>query len=147
MAFSSYYFKILPTFYHGIFSDWESIFLFFHYYYFLEISRNYIMPIMSIILIIVSNITVLVSQKIISFGFLCLWAMVSTKRLVQVPPPTSLYPTRFSPGLFVVLQEMLDQSSISVIRLFAKDNAFSKKIRFFPLSHCWSILLFCFYVF
>ena len=52
----------------------------------------------------------------------------------KTPPsasPNSLSPTRFSTGLFVVLQEMLDQHSIAVIRLFAKDNAFSKKIRFF----------------
>ena len=36
---------------------------------FLDISRNHIMSIMSIVIIIFSNITVLVSQNIISFGF------------------------------------------------------------------------------
>ena len=40
--------------------------------FFLEIGRNYIMSIMSVIIIIVSNITVLVSQNIVFFGFLCL---------------------------------------------------------------------------
>ena len=72
--------------------------------FFLEIGRNYIMSIMSVIITIVSNITVLVSQNIVFFGFLCLWAMVSIRRLLQVPPPNSLSPTRFSPGWFVVLQ-------------------------------------------
>ena len=84
-----------------------------------------------------------------SLDFLCLWAMVSITRLLQVSPPTFLSPTRFSRGLFIVLQEMFDQPSIAVIRLFAKDNAFSKKTRFFLLAHWWSvlILLFSLYVF
>ena len=80
---------------------------------------------MSIILTIVNNITVVVSQNIIFFRFLSLWAMVSIIRLLQVSSPTLLSPTRFSPGLFV-WQEILDQLSIAVIRLFAKDNALSK---------------------
>ena len=51
---------------------------------FLEIiDKSYILSIMSIIITIVSNITVLVSQKIVFFGFLCLWAMVSIRRLIQ----------------------------------------------------------------
>ena len=84
-----------------------------------------------------------------SWDFLCLWAMVSISRLLQVSPPTSLSPTRILPKLFVVCQEMRDQPSIAVIRLYAKDNAFSKKLRFFLLAHCWLvlILLFCLYVF
>ena len=58
-------------------------------------------------------------------------------------------PTRFSPGFFAVLQEIFYQLSLDVIRLFVNDNAFSKKIRFFLLAHCWSvlILLLCLYVF
>ena len=90
------------------------------------------MSITSIAITVVSNITVLVSHNMIFFRYFCLSAMLSRRRLLQVPPPpTSLSPTRFSPGLFVVLQEMLNQTSIAVIRLFAKDNAFSKKISFF----------------
>ena len=88
---------------------------------------------MSIILIIVNNITVLVSQNIIFFRFLSLWAMVSIIRLLQVSSPTLLSPTRFSQGLFV-WQKIFDQLSIAVIRLFAKNNAFYKKIGFFFLS-------------
>ena len=58
-------------------------------------------------------------------------------------PPSS----KFSPGLLAVLLEILYQRSFAVIRLFAKDNAFSKKKIF--LTHCWSvlILLFCLPVF
>ena len=41
----------------------------FIFLFFLEIGRNYIMSIMSIIITIVSNVTVLVSQNIIFFGF------------------------------------------------------------------------------
>ena len=43
----------------------------------------------------------------------------SIRRLLQLsPPPLSL--TRFSPGLFVVLQEMLYQPSFALIRLLQK---------------------------
>ena len=44
----------------------------------------------------------------------------------QVAPITSLPPTRFSPVLFVFLQEILSQPCFAPIRLFAKDNAFLK---------------------
>ena len=102
---------------------------------------------MSIIITIVSNITVLVSHNIIFFGlFMPMSHGVNKKTLSSVFPHLHP-PTRFSPGLFVVLQKILYQSS--VIRLFAKDSAFSKKIRFCLLAHCWSVLifLFCLYVF
>ena len=111
---------------------------------FLETGKNYIM---SIIITIVRNITVLRSQNIIFFRFFMPMSHGVFKKTLPSasPPPTSLSPSRFSPGLFVALQEMLDQPSTAVIRLFAKDNAFSKTIRFFLLAHCWSvlILLFC----
>ena len=91
------------------------------------------MSITSIVITVVSNITVLVSHNMIFFRYFayqpCCQEEDSSK--CPPPPPTSLSPTRFSPGLFVVLQEMLNQTSIAVIRLFAKDNAFSKKISFF----------------
>ena len=92
----------------------------------------------------------LITVLVFSLDFLYLWAVVSIIRLLQVPTLTSLSPTRLSSGLFVAWQKILDQPSIAVIRLLAKDNAFSKKKkRFFLLAHCWlvSILLFCLYVF
>ena len=59
---------------------------------------------MSIIITIVSNITVLVPQNIIFFGFFMPMRHGVNKRLLhaQVPPLPSPFPTRFSPGLFVV---------------------------------------------
>ena len=50
---------ILPTFHHGIFSDWKSL-LIIIIIIFLEIGWNY----MSIIITVVSNITVLVSTNV-----------------------------------------------------------------------------------
>ena len=102
---------------------------------------------MSIIITIVSNITMLVSQNIIFFGFFMLMSHGVNKKCL---PHTSLSPTRFSPGLFVVLQEMLHQTSIDVNRLFAKGNAFSRKIRFFSFSSLlvgfdFTVLFICFY--
>ena len=129
---------------HGIFSDWlpNPTYLFFIYFliylFIFEICRNY----MSIIITIVSNITVSVSRNIIFFGF-----FMPMSHGVNKKTPSSVSP--HLPGLFVVLQEILYQPSFAVIKLFAKDNAFSKKIRFFLLAYCWSvlILLFCLGVF
>ena len=110
----------------------------FIYLFIFEICRNY----MSIIITIVSNITVSVSRNSIFFGFFMPMSHGANKKTRS---SVSLH----LPGLFVVLQELLYQSSFAVIRLFVKDNAFSKKIRFFLLAHCWSvlILLFCLCVF
>ena len=107
------------------------------------------MSIMSIIITIVSNITVLVSQNIFFGYFMPMSHSVNKKTPPSASPNLPLSPSRFSSGLFVVWQEMLDQLSIVVIRLLARDNAFSKKIRCFLLAHCWLvlILLFCLYVF
>ena len=83
---------------------------------------------------------------LLSWDCLCLCAMVSIKRLLEVLPLTFLSPTRFSTCFFVVLQEMLDHPSFAVIRLFEKDNVFSKKINFyFQLfaGRFW----FCFFVY
>ena len=64
---------------------------------FLEMGRNYV----STIITIISNIT------------------VCHRRLLQLStPPLSL--ARFSPDLFVVLQEILYQSSFALIRLLQK---------------------------
>ena len=52
--------------------------------------------------------------------------MVSIRTLLEVSSPTSLSATSFSPDLFVVLQETPYQPSFTLIRLFAKDNEFSK---------------------
>ena len=115
-------------------------------FYFLELCRNY----MSIIITIIGNNTVLVSHNLILFWFFMSMSHgVKKKRLLQVSPSSSIPPTSVLPGLFVVLQEILYQPSFAVIRLFAKDISFSKKIRFFLLAYCWSvlILLFCLYVF
>ena len=84
---------------------------------------------MSIIITIVSNITVSVSRHIIFFGF-----FMAVSHGVNKKTPSSV--STLLPGLFVVLQEILYQRSFAVIRLFAKDNAFSKKIKFFLLAHC-----------
>ena len=71
--------------------------------------------------------------------------MVSISRLLQMSPPTSFSRTKFLTGLFIVWEEVLDQPFIAVTRLFAKDNAFSKKIRSFVWVNYWLvlILLFC----
>ena len=109
-------------------------------FYFLELCRNY----MSIIITIIGNNTVLVSHNLILFGFFMSMSHgVKKKRLLQVPPsrplpppPPPPSPTSVLPGLFVVSQEILYQPSFAVIRLFAKDISFSKKTRFFLLTHC-----------
>ena len=117
--------------------------------FFIEIGKNYTVPIKSVVITIVSNITMLVSQSIIFFGYFVPMNHSVNKKTSLSSSPIPLSPTKFSPGLLVLLQEILDQPSIAVIRLFAKDNAFSKKIRFFLLAHCWSvlILLFSLYIF
>ena len=75
---------------------------------------------MSIIRTIVSNITVSVSRNSIFFGFFMPMSHGANKKTRS---SVSLH----LPGLFVVLQEILYQPSFAVIRLFVKDNAFSKK--------------------
>ena len=71
---------------------------------------------------------------------------MSIRKLLQVPPTTSLPTTRFSPGLFIVLQEMLDQSSFAVIRLF---NLIFEENKIFSFSSLlvgsdFAVLLICF---
>ena len=71
MTFPSRNFKICQSSIMEFFQIDDPSFYFF-LLFFLEIGRNYIMSIMSVIITIVSNITVLVSQNIVFFGFLCL---------------------------------------------------------------------------
>ena len=56
--------------------------------------------------------------------------------------------TRFSTGLFVILQEILYQSFFPLIKLLQKIIHLKSKTNFF-FQHCWLvlILLFCVYVF
>ena len=83
------------------------------------------------------------SHNVICFGYFMPTSHGVNKK---APPIVFPHPPRFSSGLLDVLQEILDQPSFAVIWLFAKDNAFSKKIRVFILRNCWSvlILLYCF---
>ena len=74
---------------------------------------------MSIITTIFSNITVLVSHNIIFFRFF----MAMSHHGVNKKTPSSV--SSHLPSLFVDLEEILYQPSFAVIRLFAKDNAFS----------------------
>ena len=104
-------------------------YFYFYLLIYLEICRNYT----SVIITIVSNITVLVSHDIIFFGFIMPMSHgVNKKTSSSVSPYLHLPYQVFTK--FVVLQEMHYQISFAVIRLFAKDNAFSKKIRFFSFS-------------
>ena len=98
----------------------------FFYLFFSEIGRNYIMLIKSTIITSVGNIIVLVSQNITCFGyFMPMNHVVSKKAALIFSPPLSL--TRISPGLFVVLQEMLYQISFALIKLLQKIMHFHSK--------------------
>ena len=147
MAFWSYNFKIFTGLLHQLFRN--DNFSFYFLCIFLEIGRNYIMSIMSIIITIVSNNTVFVSQNNIFSVFFMAMSHSVIKKAPPSASPTSISPITFSPGLFVALQEMFHQPSIAVTWLFAKDNAFSKEIIFFLLAYFWSVLmlLFCFICF
>ena len=99
---------------------------------------------MSILITVISNTTVLKSQNIIFFRFFMY--MIHDVNKKAPPSAFSHLPshTRFSSGLLLVLQEIPCQPFLAVIRLFAKDNAFSKKIRLFVLAHSPAVLIFLF---
>ena len=79
----------------------------------MEIGRNYV----PIIITIISSITVLVHV-------ICLGYFISMNHGVnEKAPPLPLI--RFSPGLFVVLQEIVS-TFFSSYRIIANNNAFSK---------------------
>ena len=86
---------------------------------------------MSIIITIISNITVLVSHNVICLGYLMPMnhGVKNKARLIFSPPPLPL--TRFSPGLFIVLQEILYQLSFALTRLLQKITHFQCKTIFF----------------
>ena len=107
-----------------------------------KICRNYV----SIIITIVDNITVLVSHNVIFFGFSMPMGRGVNRKTPSSVSPTSIPSTRFSLGLFIVLEEILYQSLFAVIRLFPEDNAFLNEIRFFPLAHCWLVLILLFHL-
>ena len=71
---------------------------------------------MSIIITIVSNITVLVSHNVIFFRFSMSMSHDANKKTPSSHPLTFLSPSMFSPGFFVVSQEMLDQPFFAVIK-------------------------------
>ena len=75
---------------------WNSFGLVIQFKFFLEIGRNYA----SITITIISNITdYCVTHKMLYIlNVLCLWAMVSIRRFLQLSPPPPP-PNRFSPGL------------------------------------------------
>ena len=54
-----------------------------------------------------------------TLDILCLKAMVSIRRLLQLSPQPLSF-TWFSPGLFYVLQEMVYEPSFALIRLLQK---------------------------
>ena len=86
----------------------------------MEIGRNYL----SIIVFIVNNFIVLVPYNVV-VCFACLMTMnlmsIKTLPMCLQTPPMCL-----QPPLFVVLKEILYQTCFVLIRLFAKDDMFSK---------------------
>ena len=94
-------------------------------------------------------------HNVISFRYFKPMSHGFNKKIpIQVPHPPfprNSFPvpfTRFSPGLFAVSQEMLYQPFFCSNQIIAKNNAFSKKNKFFLSTLCCVvlILLFCFYV-
>ena len=90
-------------------------------YVFLEIGRT-----CSIIITIIGSITVLLSDNVICFGyFMPMSHGVNKKAPTNVLPPP-LPPTRFSPVLFVVLQERLYQPVSSYLTDYCKKKCIFK---------------------
>ena len=81
---------------------------------------------LSIIITIVGNINVLVSHNVIFFGYFMPETWCQLEDSSNCLPPIALSPFRFSPGLSVVLLKILSQPSFALIKLFAKNNIFSK---------------------
>ena len=95
--FSPHNFKILPT------CHMEFFWVINPNQFFLETGRNYV----SIIITIISNITVLVSNSVFCFGcFMPMSHGVNKKAPPIVSPPPLLF-TRFSSGSFVEMQAMI----------------------------------------
>ena len=100
---------------HGIFQNSNP-----NQIFFMEIGRNYL----SIIVFIVNNFIVLVPYNVV-VCFACLMAMnlmsIKTLPMCLQTPLMCL-----QPPLFVALKEILYQPCFVLIRLFAKDDMFSK---------------------
>ena len=84
LAFLPDNFKILPTFHHGIFSDWYLIPLIYFFWRYVETVCQLQLLLLVILLCWCHTIS-------FSLNFLCLWAMVSIRRLLQVPPLTFIH--------------------------------------------------------
>ena len=86
-------------------------------------------PIVSIITTNVSNIVLqsYCHTMLLASHILCLWAMVSIRRLLQLflinPPPPP-------PPLFVVLQEIFYEPNLALLRLLQKIMHFQSKTNF-----------------
>ena len=84
-----------------------------------------------LIIIIVSNTTVLVSQNVMFVGYFINISHDFENKTLLSASPSSLPHTRFSPGFFAVLQEMLYQPSFAFIRLLLRIIYFQSKTNFF----------------
>ena len=96
---------------------------------FFEIDRNYV----SIIITIISNITVLVPHTVICFGHFMPMSHGVSKKVPPIVSPLSLPRTRFSLGVFVVLQAILYQPFFALIRLLQKMMYFQSE-KFFSCN-------------
>ena len=80
---------------------------------------------------IISNITVLASHNVICFGYFMSMTHGVNKKAPQIASPQPLPYTRFSPGLFVALQEILYQPSFALLKLLQKIMHFQNNTNFF----------------
>ena len=81
-----------------------------------------------------------------ALNILLLWAIVLKEGSSKCLP--TLHPlTRFSPSLFVVLQEILHQPSFLLRSNYWKNNVFSKQNSFFPSTYCSLVLVLLFSVY
>ena len=117
MAFSFQNFKMLPTLHMEFFRSVIPL-----NFFFFKTGKNNL----SIIITIVGNINVLVSHNVIFFGYFMPETWCQLEDSSNCLPPIALSPFRFSPGLSVVLLKILSQPSFALIKLFAKNNIFSK---------------------
>ena len=102
------------------------------------------------IIIAIIKITVLVSDSTICLGYFMHMSHGINKKAPPTVSPNHHPPhlTRFLPGLFIVLQKILYQTSFALIRVLQKIFIFKVK-QFFLSTCCWLvlILLLCIYLF
>ena len=141
-CYPSYCF-LIPQFQNFINLAHEFFLFQYSYLIFLQIGRNYV----SIIITVISNISVLVSHNAICSGcFMPLSHGVNKKALPVVSPPPSPY------QVFTRLFCCYTSNTLSIFchdQIVAKSNSFSKQTNFFLPAYCWLvlILLFCVYVY